>query len=511
MSSEQKPWIILSFVLIAVCYLAIGAFLYYKKNSKSGKSGSTMQYKQNPPAPQKPVTLRPEVAAKAEAKRAALSVPAPKQDDNYIEAEDVTLTQLSGLSEWHKPVLPNKMRSVEILSKVERMIQSDGYNKNDPEAVEIRRKLATKGLSLGNAVTMSYVREFERLNDIKLPEDYVWFVTNVGNGGIDSGVPVNPEICGVRFSSDVARLYPLEKTYLFDYRPEAGKLIKNYSLNLCGDSYTQYELILKGEHSGEMCQTDIEFRTVDNDGWTVHSFKDFYLTWLDNICNGYGDLHFVTRMKGTIEEHIEQYKAKPDMEYLRAIGVKANKESVSEPTKSELHSLFLSETVPENKRYLARILAGCGFGEILSVIKDVFAPEFYENIYLMLSVGDFYFKKEKDSYILAPDAAGYYDMTLTLFRDYEQDPSNKSDGNYVLHLYDRFKLVMMNPRFNQQDVMDILLSDDERHIRMLSWAHLDKPLIKFIEPFYSLAREKEAQLYEKARAAREKAQQERQR
>ncbi len=504
MPPEQKPWLILSYVLIGICYVAIIGYIYRKRKAKSEKEKRDSNPQQYTPPK---VNLRLEVLAEIETKKAASVTPPPKQDDYYIEAEDVALKQLSGLSEWHKPVLPAEIPSVETLSEEERLIQSVGYNPNDPEAVEIRRRLASKGLSLGGAVTMSYVREFEKLNNITLPEDFVWFVTNVGNGGIDSDVSVNPEIGGVRFSSDVAKLYPLEKTFLFDYMPEAGKLIRNYSLTLCGDSYTQYELILKGEQYGEMCETDIEFYTAENNDWTVHGFKDFYLTWLDNICNGYGDLHFVNRMKGTIEEHIGQYKAQPDMEYLRAIGLKAHRESVSRQTMAELHSLFLCETIPENKIYLAKILANCGFGDMLSVIREVFAPEFYETVFYMLYFDEFYYRKAKNEFTLAPNAEEYYDIALTLFRAYEQDPSNKSDGNYVLHLYDRFKLIIMNPRFRQQDVMDILTSEDKNHFGMLCCTHLDEQLIPKIEPFYSQAQEKERQFYEKARAAREKAQQ----
>ncbi len=512
MPSEQTPWLILSYILIAVCFSALVFREYRKRNAQNNKSDTESdRYNYNPQnvPPPKPA-LRPEVIAQAEAKRAAVSSPVPKQEDYYYDAEEYTLTQLTDCSDWHKAIVPPPDSTTEILSKEEQLIQSCGYNKNDPDAVEIRRKLAAKGMSLGDAVTMSFVRKFERLNEVKLPEDYVWFVTNVGNGCTPSDIPINPELHGVRFSSDVANLYPLQKTYLFDYQPEAGKLIRNFSLTLCGDSYTQYELILKGEHYGEMCQTDIEFYTVDNDGWTVHSFKEFYLAWLDDIYNGYGDFNFVCRMRGTIEQHIRQYKEEPDIKYLKEICGKANKESVSEQTKSELHSLYLQENLPENKMLLAKILAVSGFGGMLPVIKAVFAPEFYQQIHLMLYFDEFYFREEKDEFILSPDAAGYYDMALTLFRDYEQDPSNKSDGNYVLHLYHYFKLVVINPRFNQQDVMGILTSEDERHIRMLGCANLDKALIKFLEPYYSLARQKENLLYEKARAAREKAQREKQ-
>ena len=62
------------------------------------------------------------------------------------------------------------------------------YNTNDPEAVAIRKKIEklqsmNPAIKINDVISKEDVELFELANDVKLPEDYVWFITNVGNGG----------------------------------------------------------------------------------------------------------------------------------------------------------------------------------------------------------------------------------------------------------------------------------------------------------------------------------------
>ena len=62
------------------------------------------------------------------------------------------------------------------------------YNTSDPEAVEIRKKIEilqskNPAIKLYDVISKEDVELFEYVNGVKLPEDYVWFITNVGNGG----------------------------------------------------------------------------------------------------------------------------------------------------------------------------------------------------------------------------------------------------------------------------------------------------------------------------------------
>ena len=62
------------------------------------------------------------------------------------------------------------------------------YNRNDAEAVSIRKKIAqlqtmNEDIVINDVISIEDVRRFEEQQNIKLPQDYVWFITNVGNGG----------------------------------------------------------------------------------------------------------------------------------------------------------------------------------------------------------------------------------------------------------------------------------------------------------------------------------------
>lgn len=61
------------------------------------------------------------------------------------------------------------------------------YNTNDPEAVEIRKKIEklqsmNPAIEIYDVISKEDVELFEFVNDVKLQEDYVWFIANVGNG-----------------------------------------------------------------------------------------------------------------------------------------------------------------------------------------------------------------------------------------------------------------------------------------------------------------------------------------
>ena len=62
-------------------------------------------------------------------------------------------------------------------------------NSNDLNPDTIRKKYAlltkkNKAYQLNPVTTLEKVRAFEKENGVILPEDYVWFITNVANGGI---------------------------------------------------------------------------------------------------------------------------------------------------------------------------------------------------------------------------------------------------------------------------------------------------------------------------------------
>jgi hypothetical protein len=75
--------------------------------------------------------------------------------------------------------------------------------RNDLNPDTIRKKYAlltkkNKAYQLNPVTTLDKVRAFEEENGVILPEDYVWFITNVANGG--------------NWMDGIYRFYPLEKS-----------------------------------------------------------------------------------------------------------------------------------------------------------------------------------------------------------------------------------------------------------------------------------------------------------
>lgn len=190
------------------------------------------------------------------------------------------------------------------------MESSAVYNRNDAEAVAIRKKaeqlaVVYADFKLFDVIALDAVRKFEAEHQVRLPDDYVWFITNVGNGG--TWQPVMGGGWDYQF-------YPLEKTYFSRKAPDRNAAVPDsetgtdkYALDVLskGCSYS-FGIILAGEHYGEISD--------DSDGDAfynekpVHGFKELYLKWLDEFSLGYDIVRFDERLHGTIEEHLEQYK-----------------------------------------------------------------------------------------------------------------------------------------------------------------------------------------------------------
>ena len=155
------------------------------------------------------------------------------------------------------------------------------YNTSDPEAVEIRKKLeklssVNPAIEIYDVISKEDVELFESVYSVKLPEDYVWFITNVGNGGT--------------WRNGEYRFYPLdldEPGFLCEELPNHQKGQDMYALDVlyAGCIYS-YGLILQGEHSSEI--------SSNADGMAIysstppHRFKEFYLKWLEEACQEYG-------------------------------------------------------------------------------------------------------------------------------------------------------------------------------------------------------------------------------
>ena len=222
------------------------------------------------------------------------------------------------------------------------------YNTSDPEAVAIRKKIEKlisidPTVEIYDVISIEEVEKFEIENDVILPEDYVWFITNVGNGGI--------------WMSSY-RFYPLGYAgFSCEELPGHYMGMEKYSLPVFSTGCTYgISIILEGEHFGELAYDADEMAVYHP--MIVHGFKEFYLKWLDEACLGYDGYGVENRRYGTIEENLKQYKIDRDLAWLRAIYSKVNSKCATEQFVSAVRSTLKSEKNKnkENRELLIGIL-----------------------------------------------------------------------------------------------------------------------------------------------------------
>ena len=355
------------------------------------------------------------------------------------------------------------------------------YNTNDPEAVAIREKMEQLkkfgNVEIYDTISIEEVREFEEEYDMKLPEDYVWFITNVANGCKGDGFYDYRYSCGFR---------PLERTYFSSEYTEdddcddcSGE--EKFSLDISGKGCTgSYGIFLKGEHYGEISDDDEGLAYYHPK--RVHGFKEWYNLLLDETLLGYDTSRFDDRISGKIEDILDSYRQNHDMFYLRSIqwktGWDCRKDVITEKLMNDIYEVFVNETIPENKEVLFFILKNIGYPDMFSVIEQIFIPENYGTIAFYLNItGGIYFKTRNFKNGVMDGAGRYYPMIRKML-----DYLAEKESEYFRHA---FEIAVMNPDFKASHIEDISNRDFVmKHISGL----YEEELIKRIEPYYTQAK-----------------------
>lgn len=360
------------------------------------------------------------------------------------------------------------------------------YNTNDPEAVAIREKMERlkkyNKVEIYDVISIEEVRKFEEENNIKLPDDYVWFITNVANGCCERGSGYSYELsCG---------FYPLEDTYFSSEYIDADNWEdcfgeENFSLDISSTGCTgSYGIFLKGEHYGEISDNDegLAYYCPKR----VHGFKEWYNTLLDETLLGYAPERFDERISGRIVDILDSYRQNHDIFYIYSIqwklsyGYRKNV-NITKKLMNDIYEVFSNETIPENKKELFFILTDIGYPDMFSVIKQIFIPENYGKIAFKLNTTDgIYFKNTCHICRGVVDGAERCYPMIKKMLDYLAE--NESE-----YFSDAFRVAVMNPEFKANDIETIPNNDFVmKHIRQLN----RETLISRIEPYYTQAQNK---------------------
>lgn len=351
------------------------------------------------------------------------------------------------------------------------------FNTNDPEAVEIRRKVAAIGMELYDVTTLDVVRQFEEEAGIKLPADYVWFITNVGNGGTwhtESKYPFLP--------LTTAKEAIFADPYLYHVKDEHEKL----SLSVLHRGCTYFfGIILYGEYYGEISQNNdgqICFTPNEN---TVHNFKELYTAWLDDAYLGYDEFGFERRHRGTVEELFRQYRRSGDIAYLNSVCSKINKKTVTKELTSKLRMEFTCEKDNTKKVTLCDILIKTGYKDPFSLIVKIFRPENYDRIIGYIHRPLKYFKDWMNAEGVMDGAEIYYPMLVEMLKYFN------SRTQFDTFYFDRcLIMVIKNPRYNEADIIDVLTTDNKLAVDRISYFRWTPPVREIIGKYIALAIEK---------------------
>ena len=101
------------------------------------------------------------------------------------------------------------------------------------------------------------------------------------------------------------------------------------------------------------------------------------------------------------------------------------------------------------------------YHDLPSVLKAIFKPENYEIIVWELYFEMDYFQKSVEAEGVMKDAPKYYPMLVEIMKYYETAKERK----YFKYC---FAMTVMNPRFQAEDIIGFLTSDDEEIVKYLA-------------------------------------------
>lgn len=191
---------------------------------------------------------------------------------------------------------------------------------------------AKHGYRFAPPISLSEVRAFEELHHLKLPENYVRVLTELGNGGAGPYYELYP-LYEIEFDeseqigSDVtfldASLTPeIWKQAVRELRrakddDEYDELMRKIEANaVCIGAQGDYDTLLMcgGSENGKIISIDLSMDEYDPPRFTHMTFEEWYLSYFQEVAANHRIIrHGYTRLD-TEEELIEAYEKAADME-----------------------------------------------------------------------------------------------------------------------------------------------------------------------------------------------------
>lgn len=190
---------------------------------------------------------------------------------------------------------------------------------------------------LNETVSLEWVRAFEKQFQVKLPQEYVFFITKVGNGGVGPYYGIEPLSLDedyvkyysnlskpsiynedyLQFYNDNITLFENEKRYNAQEDDEESfhkkqeqiyNTLENGTLNINNQGCTcDALLVVNGSRAGEMVYIDWELDANYPPGLIDMTFLEWYQGFFEAILAGYDIMGYGWSMLGDEQELIEKY------------------------------------------------------------------------------------------------------------------------------------------------------------------------------------------------------------
>ncbi|GKX67654.1 SMI1/KNR4 family protein [Inconstantimicrobium mannanitabidum] len=255
------------------------------------------------------------------------------------------------------------------------------------------------------------VSEAEKKYNFRLPEDYFWFITNVGNGGAGPYYGLKPfKVDNIEYLASLGKetlLSPMKSQEEYD------NFIEKYE-ECDDDEYDELEselwqgllylgtqgctlnmnIILSGENKGKIMYGDYDrHRPVFAYG---NSFIEWYECWLIETAKGYDMTWYGGKMPGDEKELINKYlTCKDDIKLKIQILFSMMKfEKVSSETLNILYEHYCTTTNEDERLELFKRLVRFNHPKINQIIIDGFdsdEPDKYVDYIVMYQQNNFNF------------------------------------------------------------------------------------------------------------------------
>ncbi len=386
-------------------------------------------------------------------------------------------------------------------------------NQKRKEEIQSKIKLAEKKrgkkIHINPPISKQEVRNLEEKYHFKLPRDYFWFITEIGDGGtgpygelkkFGGHEEVRYQLCGKESrlpkyvpSEDEYAHIRIAEAYIDQYYCEVDENKYTYQEGLISLSYKadhydpelsidlEYDkevvLVGNGDHYGEIVVVDLgEGRLPDP--YYGQCFLEWYERWLDDeILGCFSQENFERQIGGSVDELVKQYGETKETVLKDKIWYEFRKfKCLTNGEINKIHALFEYEEDNKLKMeglHLLQIQKYPRLSEVfLSLMKEENADLFYDLSRIMSYQ---YVTREMDRAYRYHPIEGiekWYKHALWMFKFIVEQAESWYTGyrGDTLYLFYCLKLITVNPLFKVSDLEPFFMSTNKYIVQKISEA-----------------------------------------